>query len=57
MSGLDTNLVVHNLGIKEDAKPIEHKLHKIHLIIALMMKEELQKILEAKFIHPIDYSN
>jgi len=38
MLGLDPNLVVHNLGIKEDAKPIKQKLQKMHPKIALMVK-------------------
>jgi len=57
MPRLDPNLVVHNLGIKEGAKPVKQKLQKMHPIIALLIKEELQKLLEVKFIHPIDYSN
>jgi len=55
MPRLDHNLVVHNLGIKEGAKLVKQNLQKIHPIIDLMVKEELQNILEAKFIHPIDY--
>lgn len=41
MPGLDPNLVVHNLGIKEGAKPIKQKIQKIHPTITLMVKEEL----------------
>jgi len=55
MPRLDPSLVAHNLGIKKDAKSIKKKLQKMHPTIALMVKEELQKLLEAKFIHPIDY--
>ena len=56
MLGIATDLVVHNLGLKSDSKPIKQKLRKMNLIIALMVKEELQKLLDAKFIQPIDYS-
>jgi len=56
MPSIATNLVVHNLGLKDDAKPIKQKLRKMNPTIALMVKEELQKILYAKFIQPIDYS-
>lgn len=48
---------MHNLGIKDGAKLVKQKLQKIHPTIILMVKEELQKRLEDKFIHPIDYSN
>jgi len=39
MLGLDRNLVVHDLGIQEDAKPIKKMLQKIHPKIELMVKE------------------
>lgn len=38
MPRVGANLIVHNLGIKEDAKPIKQKLHKMHPTIALMIK-------------------
>lgn len=56
MPGLDPNLVVHNLNIKESANPVKQKLQKMHPINYMMVKEELQILLEVKFIHPIDYS-
>jgi len=57
MPSIATDLVVHNLGLKDDAKPIKQKLRKMNPKIALMVKEELQKLLQAKFIEPIDYSD
>jgi len=57
MLGIAIDLVVHNLGLKDDAKPIKKKLRKMNPKIALMVKEELQKLLQAKFIEPIDYSD
>ena len=56
MLGIDPKLVVHNLALKSDVKPIQLKLRKMHPTIALMVKEELQKLLKVKFIQPIDYS-
>ena len=56
MISIATDLVIHNLGLKNDAKPIKQKLQKMNPTIALMVKEELQKLLDAKFIQPIDYS-
>lgn len=41
MPGIATDLVVHNLGLKDDAKPIKQKLWKMNPTIALMVKEEL----------------
>jgi len=57
MLGLDSKLVVHNLGLKKDAKTIKFFLQKMHHTIALIMKEELQNLLEVKSIQPIDYSD
>lgn len=45
MLGLDSNLVVHHLGIKEGVKLVKQKLRNMHPTIALMVKEELQKLL------------
>ena len=55
MPSIVTDLIVHNLGLKNDTKPIKQKLWKMNPTIALMVKEELQKLLDAKFIQPIDY--
>ena len=56
MPGLDPTLVVHHLDIHPDAKPVKQKLCKMHLQVALLVKKELEKLLEAGFIRPIDYS-
>ena len=56
MPGIATDLVVYNLGLKDYAKTIKKKLRKMNPNIALMVKEELQKLLQAKFVEPIDYS-
>jgi hypothetical protein len=54
--GLDPKLVVHHLAVDLGAKPVKQKLRKMHPKVALLVKEELEKLLEAKIIHPIDYS-
>jgi len=55
MPRLDPNLVVHNLVLEKDAKPIKQKLRKMHPKVALLVKEELQKLLDVGLITPIDY--
>ena len=55
MPGLDIDSVVHHLAIDPKIKPVNQNLRKMHLKVALLVKAELQKILEAKFIQPIDY--
>jgi hypothetical protein len=57
MPGLDPSLVVHHLVVCANAKPVKQKLRKMHPKIALLVKEELQKLLDVGFIRPIDYSD
>lgn len=57
MSGLNPKLVVHNLVVDPKVKPIKQKLHKLHPKVALLVKAELEKLLDVKIIHPIDYSD
>ncbi len=56
MLGLDPKLVVHHLVVNPKIKPVRQKLHKMHPKVALLVKVELEKMLEAKVINPIDYS-
>ena len=55
MLGLDTYLVVHHLIVDPKIKLVKQMLCKMHHKVALLVKAELQKMLEAKLIHPIDY--
>lgn len=55
MQELDPELIVHKLVVRPNAKPVKHKLHKMHPHIALLVKEELQKMLDVGFIGPIAY--
>ena len=52
---LDTDLVVHHLIVDPKIKPLKQKLHKMHPKVALLVKAELKKMLEAKFIHLTNY--
>ncbi|GLJ17613.1 hypothetical protein SUGI_0306670 [Cryptomeria japonica] len=55
MPGLDLDLVMHHLTIKLGAKLVKQKLRKMHPQVALLVKAELKKLLDVRFIHPIDY--
>ena len=55
MLGLDPKLVVHHPTVDPKIKPVRQKLHKMHPKVALLVKVVLEKILEEKVIHPIDY--
>lgn len=55
MSVLDMELIVHNFAIQPDVKLVKQKLCKIRPQVSLLVKVELHKILDVKFITPIDY--
>lgn len=55
MPGLDPKLVLHYLPLLSGAKPYKKKLRKMHPQVALLVKVELQKLLDVGFIRPIDY--
>jgi len=48
---------MHNLPLKEGAKPVKQKPRKMHLSKALLVKKEIEKYLNAGLIRPIDYSD
>lgn len=55
MSGLDLELLLYQLPLLPGVKPYKQKLRKMHPQIALLIKAELQKLLDVGFIIPIDY--
>ncbi|KAH9313460.1 hypothetical protein KI387_044579, partial [Taxus chinensis] len=55
MLGIDPTIAVHNITLNPDSKPVKQKLRKMHPRIALLVKEELQRLLSVSFIFPIDY--
>lgn len=56
MLGLDPNLIMHHLSINTGVRPVKQKLRKMHPHIALLVKEELKKLLDVGFIWSIDYA-
>jgi len=55
MSGLDTDIVVHRLPIKPECPPVKQKLRRTHPDMALMIKEEVQKQIDAGFLVTSEY--
>lgn len=55
ISGLDPNLIVHNIVTYPDTKLIK-KLCKFYPTQSLLIKDKIQNILKAKFIEFIDYT-
>lgn len=54
MLGLDPELVLHHLPLLPNAKPVKQKLCKMHPQVALLVKAELKKLLDVRFIRSID---
>ena len=55
MPGLPTSLVEHRIDLKPDAKPVRQKPRRYHPDVALKVKEEISKLLKAKFIRTVVY--
>lgn len=53
MSGTDNDIVAHNWGMSPKYKPIKQKSLSFPHEIKLATKEEVELLLEAKFIKPI----
>ena len=49
----DTKIIQHIIPLKEDEKPFQQKLQKMHPSLELMVKKELNEFLAAKIIFPI----
>lgn len=56
MTGMDPNVVVHNIITHLDANTIKQKPHRVNPIQSLQIKDEIWKLINAKFIYPIYYS-
>jgi len=56
MLGFDENFVVHNLVVEKGAVHVKQKPKKIPFQVSLLVKKEIEKLLEVGFIRPIDYS-
>ena len=52
----DTKIIQHIMPLKEDAKPFQHKLRKMHPSLESLVKKELNKLLVAKIIFPIRHT-
>ncbi|KAI5433312.1 hypothetical protein KIW84_020552 [Lathyrus oleraceus] len=55
MPGLDTDIVVHRLPLKEGCPPVKQKLKRTRPEMAVKIKEEVQKQLDAGFLAVTNY--
>ena len=56
MPGLDRNLVEHQSPIKQGFKPYKQPPRQMSPDITGKVKEEIERLLNAKFIRPIRYT-
>ena len=54
MLGLDPKLVIHHLEVDPKVESVKKNLWKTHPKVSLLVKVELEKILESKVIFLID---
>ena len=55
MPGLDTDIVVHQLPLKEEYMPVKQKLRRVKPEMLLKIKEEVKKQLDAGFLKVAKY--
>ena len=53
MSGIDPNIVIHEIKTYPDAKPVWQHLHPVDPRKAATIKLEVEKLLKASFIYPM----
>ncbi|KAK5811290.1 hypothetical protein PVK06_026618 [Gossypium arboreum] len=57
MPGLDTDIVVHRLPIKEECNPVQQKLQRMRPDVLLKIKEEVRKQFDVGFLKVVKYSD
>ena len=55
MPGLNTDIVVHRLPLKEKCAPVKQKLRKVKPEMLLKIKEEVKKQLDVRFLEVFKY--
>lgn len=56
MLGIDPKIVIHNIILENDVECIRKNIHKMNIKIDLLVNAKIENLLDAGFIHPIDYS-
>ena len=55
MSGLDIDIVVHHLSLREECVPVKQKLRRVKPEMLLNIKEEVKKQLDVGFLEVSKY--
>ena len=56
MKGIPSNMCTHHIYIKSDSQPVCQPQRRMNPNLRDIVKEEIQKLLEAGFIYPISDS-
>ena len=56
LRGIPPELGEHNIDLKEDSIPVRQRQYRLNPKYSLMVKEELDKLLEAGIIYPVNHS-
>ena len=56
LKSYDMNIIQHIIPLKEDTKPFQQKLQKMHPSLESLVEKELNKLLMAKIIFPIRHT-
>ena len=56
MPGLNTDIVVHRLPIRQDCKLVQQKLRRMRLNIMLKIRDEVKKQFDVGFLQEVKYS-
>jgi hypothetical protein len=54
LTGIPTSLGEHRIELKERANPVRQRQYRLNPKYSAMVKEELEKLLEAGFIYPVN---
>ena len=57
MPGIDPSIVKHEIRTYPDARLVQQKLRPVNLCKAVAVKAEVEKLLKASFIYPIDLTD
>jgi hypothetical protein len=56
MKGIHPSICTHHIYIKEDYKPVRHSQRRMNPAMKYIVKQELKKMLDVRFIYPISDS-
>jgi hypothetical protein len=54
LTGIPTSLGEHRIELMEGAKPVTQRQYRLNPKYSAMVEEELEKLLEARFIYPVN---